>query len=74
MATGHGSAPSVFETVDVYFEKGAELCDYPRGLLDHVISLTTSMPPWLPAGRDASKSPQNSTDGAGTPLARQGYS
>jgi glutamate dehydrogenase (NAD(P)+) len=36
MATSHGGAPSFFETVNIYFEKAASLCDYPRGLLDQI--------------------------------------
>jgi len=36
MATGHAGAPSFFETVNIYFEKAAALCDYPRGLLDQI--------------------------------------
>jgi glutamate dehydrogenase (NAD(P)+) len=36
MAIAHGSAPSFFETVNIYFEKAAALCDYPRGLLDQI--------------------------------------
>ena len=36
MATGHGNAPSFFETVNIYFEKAASLLDYPRGLLDQI--------------------------------------
>jgi glutamate dehydrogenase (NAD(P)+) len=30
------SAPSFFETVNIYFEKAAALTDYPRGLLDQI--------------------------------------
>src|SRR5262245_50703675 len=36
MRTGNGSAPSFFDTVNIYFEKAASLCDYPRGLLDQI--------------------------------------
>jgi len=36
MATRHDTAPSFFETVNIYFEKAASLCDYPRGLLDQI--------------------------------------
>lgn len=30
------SAPSFFETVNIYFEKAAALTDHPRGLLDQI--------------------------------------
>jgi glutamate dehydrogenase (NAD(P)+) len=36
VATGHAGAPSFFETVNIYFEKAAALCDYPRGLLEQI--------------------------------------
>ena len=36
MAMTHGSAPSFFETVNIYFERAAALCDYPRGLLEQI--------------------------------------
>jgi glutamate dehydrogenase (NAD(P)+) len=36
MATEHAGAPSFFETVNIYFEKAAALCDYPQGLLDQI--------------------------------------
>ena len=36
MASAHASAPSFFETVNIYFEKAAAFCDYPRGLLDQI--------------------------------------
>jgi glutamate dehydrogenase (NAD(P)+) len=36
MRNGHAAAPSFFETVNIYFEKAASLCDYPRGLLDQI--------------------------------------
>jgi glutamate dehydrogenase (NAD(P)+) len=36
MAISHAGAPSFFETVNIYFEKAAALCDYPRGLLDQI--------------------------------------
>src|SRR5439155_1153769 len=36
MASAHDGAPSFFETVNIYFEKAASLCDYPRGLLDQI--------------------------------------
>jgi glutamate dehydrogenase (NAD(P)+) len=36
MAIAHDGAPSFFETVNIYFEKAAALCDYPRGLLDQI--------------------------------------
>jgi glutamate dehydrogenase (NAD(P)+) len=36
MAPANDSAPSFFETVNIYFEKAASLCDYPRGLLDQI--------------------------------------
>jgi glutamate dehydrogenase (NAD(P)+) len=36
MASMHGGAPSFFETVNIYFEKAATFCDFPRGLLDQI--------------------------------------
>jgi len=34
--TAAGTQPSVFETVNVYFERAAMLTDDPRGLLDQI--------------------------------------
>jgi glutamate dehydrogenase (NAD(P)+) len=36
MATDDGGVPSFFETVNIYFERAAALCDFPRGLLDQI--------------------------------------
>src|SRR5258706_41737 len=36
MAPATGQTPSLFETVNIYCEKAASLCDYPRGLLEQI--------------------------------------